>query len=423
MWTRFAPVLTLWSAFAMAADAPAVPVQPVVPDARAVAADRLHAAEARSGPESPEVIVPVIDLAAALLAAGDVDGSAASLGRASGLLDRYPEQDRALRLRVMLLQSDGLVRLGRLGDSNAILYKALDLANNATTIGPLERANVLERLAANEGRRGRLVRASAYVGDALELRKEHFGADSPEYAAALLRAAEWYRYSLDFRREVAAEKQAVAILERKFGARDQRLAIPLIRIATARIAQRSQRDDAISALDRAMALDFSPDPDAAFMKAEVLATQADLQLVFGRPEDATPIYVRSWKTIASHDQLGTEPANQYFSRVRQLYVSVPDVIANIGMIDLRYTVTPMGTVDDVHILNNSVPASDAASLGAKSEAGAAMWAAMRRSRYRPRIVNAEPVATPDLSFSSEFCMDPTEFVPICKGSANASAVR
>ncbi|MBL8201760.1 MAG: tetratricopeptide repeat protein [Chromatiales bacterium] len=393
------------------------------PGARAAAADRLQQAEATAGPDSPQVIVPAIDLAAALLAEGNADGAASLLARASGLLDRYPEQDRALRLRVLILQSDLLVRLGRLADSNKVLYEALDLSRRATSISPLEQANVLERLAANEGRRGRATSASSYVSDALALRGKHFGKDSPEYAAALLRAADWYRYNGNFRLEVDAEKTALAILEATFGARDPRLAIPLIRLATTRIAQRAQRGDAVAAMDRASALEFGPGPEDAYIRAEILATQADLHVVFGKPGDGTPVYAQAWRRIATHEQLGDAAANQYFARVRQLFVSAPDVIANIGTINLAYTVTATGTVDDVRIVKNAVPATDGSSQAARSDAGSAMWMAMRRSRYRPRVVDGVPVATPDLRFSSEFCLDPTQFLPICTGGANASAVR
>lgn len=394
-----------------------------MPNSRAGAADRLQQAEATAGRDSREVIAPAIDLASALLADGDVDGSAALLERVRKLLDRYPEQDRGLSLRVLVLQSDLLVRLGRLADSNKVLYEALDLSRRATSISPLEQANVLERLAANEGRRGRVSSSNAYVSDALELRGKYFGKDSPEYAAALLRSADWYRYNGNFRREVEAEKKALAILEARFGARDPRLAIPLIRLATARIAQRAQQADAVEAIDRASALAFGPGPEDAYIGAEVLATRADLHVVFGKPDEATPIYAQAWRKIAAHEQLGDAAANRYFAKVRQLYASAPDVIANLGTIDLAYTVTATGTVEDVRLLKNAVPATDGSSQAARSEAGAAMWMAMRRSRYRPRVVDGVPVGTPDLSFSAEFCMDPTQFLPICTGMANASAVR
>lgn len=386
------------------------------------AADRLRQVEATAGRDSAEVIAPALELAAALLAEGDAGGAAGLLERAGALLDRYPEQDRALRLRQLVLQGDLFVRQGRLADSNEALYAALELARSTPSISPLEQANVLERLAANEGRRGRITRASAYVGDALELRGKHFGEDSPEYAAALLRSADWYRFTGSIRQEIAAEKQALAILEARFGPRDPRLAIPLIRLATARMAQRAQRNDAVDAIQRAGGLEFGPGPENAFIRAEILATRADLHVVFGKPADGTPLYAQAWQAIAGHEQLGGPAANRYFARVRQLYVSAPDIIANLGTIDLGYTVTAVGTVDDVRILRNAVAATDGASEAVRSEAGAAMWAAMRRSRYRPRIVDGTPVVTTDLSFSSEFCLDPTQFLPICSGRADASAV-
>jgi hypothetical protein len=86
-------------------------------------------------------------------------------------------------------------------------------------------------------------------------------------------------------------------------------------------------------------------------------------------------------------------------------------------------VTAIGTVDAVRILENAVPAMDGAGMTVKREVGADMWHAMRRSRFRPRIVDGAPVATSDLSFAAEFCLDPDEIVPICKARAEASVAR
>ena len=161
----------------------------------------------------------------------------------------------------------------------------------------------------------------------------------------------------------------------------------------------------------------------AYIKAEVLATTGDLQVVFGKPEDSTPLYTKAWQAIASHEQLNATAANQYFGRVRQLFLSTPDDIATIGTVDMAYSVTPIGTVDGVHILENAVPVMNGNAQTVKSNVGGAMWNAMRRSRYRPRVVDGAPVTTPDLTFSSEFCLDPEEIVPICKSRANTSVTR
>ncbi|MDH4022582.1 MAG: hypothetical protein OEV14_05605, partial [Gammaproteobacteria bacterium] len=113
-------------------------------------------------------------------------------------------------------------------------------------------------------------------------------------------------------------EKALAVLEKHFGPPDSRLAIVLIRLATARISQHRHRDDAERAVQRAMALDFGPGSADACIRGEVLATSA----------------------------------NQYFGKVRRLFL-----------------------------------------------------------------------ATPDLSFAAEFCLDPEEIVPICKARAEASVAR
>jgi hypothetical protein len=399
-------------------------VDPAAQQARAAATERLKQIEAKFGPDASEAILPVIGLASATAASGDIEAFTPLLARANALLNRYPRHDPALGLAVLVLESDSLARQGRLRDSNDVLYKAQKLARSTTTIGLEEQANVLDRLAANEGRRGLVMRASSFNRDALKLREKLYGNDSLQYGSALLNAANWYRYSGDYARERNLEEAALVIYKEHLGQRDAQLAIPLIRMATSYTAQRTNWQEAERILQEAIGLEYTASRDDAFLRAEALASLADLRVVFGKPEDSTALYVDAWRTIGNHPQLGAPLANAYFGKVRRLFTASPDVIANIGAISLTLTVTPVGTVEDVRLVKNEVSKLDARGLyNPRSEAGSAAWQAMGRSRYRPRVVDSIPVATPDTPFSTEFCMDVNESSPTCKGKGDVSAVR
>jgi tetratricopeptide (TPR) repeat protein len=394
------------------------PVQPA--PSRAEMASRLAVVEQQHGPDSAEVIGPLIALANATVAAGSTAEAALLLDRANHLLDLHPEHDRSLRLAVFVLQSENLVRQGQLKPSTDILYKALSLARSTTTIDPGEQADVLDRLAANEGRRGDIQRASTFSNDALKLRADQYGKNSLEYAGALLRTADWYRFSANFSRERELENEALGILEGLAGPKDSRLAAPLIRIGTSYIGQRAHWEQAEQALQRAAALNFSATRDDALTKAEVLASLADLRAVFDKPEYTAAFYTAAWQAMANHPQLGVPTANAYFGKVRRLYVATPDKIASIGGLNLLFTVTPVGAVDAVRMVAAEGPharAQDQLDTDVKAEVGASAWQALKRSRYRPRVIDGVPVATPDLNFAIEFCMDPTQS---CKGRGDMS---
>jgi hypothetical protein len=161
-----------------------------------------------------------------------------------------------------------------------------------------------------------------------------------------------------------------------------------------------------------------------FTKAETLASLADLRVVFGKPEDSTAFYAAAWQAIGTHPQFGAPAANAYFGKVRQLFVAPPEEIANTGGISLVFTVTSVGTVDAVHIVANDVPNQfTAVRQNIKAEVGAATWRAIQRSRYRPRVIDGAAVATPDLNFSNEFCIDVGDVTLPCKGNADVSATR
>ena len=389
---------------------------------RAVAASRLATVEEKFGPDSTEVIGPLIALVAATVVGGDATKADQLLVRADRLLDLHPSEDRSLRLAVLVLQSENFVRQNRLLESNEVLYKALSLSRSTTTIDALEQADVLDRLAANESRRGEVVRAGDFTKNALKLREKHYGKSSFEYSSALLKAADWYRLSGRFDSERDLENEALAILENQFGPRDSRLAVPLIRIATSYTAQRVHWQQAEQALQRAAGLDFKSTRDDVFTKAEILASLADLRVVFGKPEDSTAFYVNAWQAIGTQPQFGAPAANAYFGKVRQLFVAPPEEIANTGGISLVFTVTPIGTVDEVRIVENNVPnPAAAARQDVKEQVGAATWRAIQRSRYRPRVIDGAAVATTGLNFSNEFCIDAQENGLPCKGSADVIA--
>lgn len=387
-------------------------------------ASRLAIVEELHGPDAAEVIDPLIALANATVQAGATAEADQLLGRANRLLDLHPEHDRSLRLVVLVLQSENLVRQGNLQASNDVLYKALSLARSTTTISPVEQADVLDRLATNEGRRGQIARAGSFLNDALKLRKKQNGKNSLEYASALLRTADWYRFSATFDGERDLENEALGILESQLGPKDSRLAAPLIRIGTSFIAQRVHWEKAEQALQRAAGLDYGATRDDALTKAEALASLADLRVVFGNPEYSTAFYAAAWQTIASHKELGAATANAYFGRVRRLFVATPELITSTGTLSLMFTVTAVGTVDALRLVTNNVPRAAMQTVedskGEKGQIRAAAWHAIQRSLYRPRVIDGAPVATPNLNVAMEFCLNPGES---CTGKGNISLAR
>lgn len=389
--------------------------------AQATPAEQLAAAEREHGAQSAAVIAPLVALASATLRQGDVAAAERMLTRADRLLDQHADHDRSLRLAVLLLMSECRAASGQLADSNKLLYQALDLSRTTSTIGPLEQASVLDRLAANDGRRGQITRANNYTSDALELRRKHHGEGSLAYANALLNAADWYRFSSQFKRERDLEHESLAILERRLGADDPFLAVPLIRIATSYTAQHARAAEAEQALQRALGLKFTGSRDDVITRAEAVASLGDLRVVFGRPEDATNLYVAAWQAIAASPVLGAPAANAYFREPRQLYMPDLETIAHEGSVDLRYTVTHLGTTDAALLTGDDLAFTDSESLGGKSSVLNAAWRSIRQARYRPRVVDGVAVPTPDRTLSLEYCVDSIRAASKCSGRG-ASAV-
>ncbi len=134
------------------------------------------------------------------------------------------------------------------------------------------------------------------------------------------------------------------------------------------------------------------------MHAQALAVSGDVQVVFGKEEKAADFYRNAWQLLA--DFLGPAEANRFFGREALLVFNFPDNPARgksgeayfeSGTVTSEFTVLPNGRLKDVEFRSDIAKLDDTE-----------FYKASRRARYRPRVVDGEPVSTADVIYKYRY---------------------
>lgn len=369
--------------------------------AREWAVKLIEAKEAELGAESPELIVSLINLAGLELQLKDWTSAQATTERAIAILDEQGEPEFAHRMELMLLRAK--VQLGWHEDEQARATVNDALAINAKN-RPVDKWYEAELywLLVEVARREQHERSGNQAcTDSLKARTEYFGKASVDLVPFIEDAADWYRASNQLSRERKLHEQSIAILVKNYGATDERLAEPLRDIASTYTISRKNPDKAREALERAANLEFGSGIQSVASQALVQAELGDYHVVFGDAQGSAAAYGASWNALAAHAELGAGYANRFFSEVSRLYYQQPDAPANTtkgadyfteGYVLTQFTVETDGSLSDITIVE-SVPVEMQERLFVK---------ALEQGRFRPRVVDGEPVTTPRVQMRNNY---------------------
>ncbi len=365
---------------------------------RATAQQLLKAAEDEHGKSSPELVRALINLAAAELKLSDWNSAMISTSRALDIL--HDSDDLNVQIFVLSLRSRAYGGSGDYKSATRDVDAALRLNRKTEHTNRHQEALLYQRLLEISARQRNLQDANRYASKMLKAARKHFGKDSEKYIPTLLLGADWYRSSGQLDRERKILWQCIEIMETVYGPNDGRLAHPLRRIAQSYIFSHKSADTAKNVLRRTIDLEFSTPGEAAANQAGAKAELADYIVVFEDPQTATALYEEAWKIMAEDSGIGAAVANQTFDSVKILYYQRPSKPATgrgtevfvEGFMEVEFTVTALGTVDTVDIVDFQPPEMK----------GVRFIQAYERARYRPRVVDGKTAATPNVSHRSTY---------------------
>ncbi len=366
-------------------------------DARDHLIQLIAAKESENGPDSPELVVSLADLAAVELELEEWEAARDLATRGLRILDAQPEDITTSRMSLLLSSAKAEIGLWNSDAARDILYEALKV-NKRVKPRDFEQDAEVHFLLLRDAMQEQSFRdGNAASTNLLKASTKHFGADSMEMVSYRRTAARWYRFSSQFRKERQQHMRIIELLEAGYGERNARLAESLRGIAATYMIPRRSPEKAKQALMRARDLEYPDDIEADILQVQVLSSLGDYYTVYEEPGPALELYEQAWHLMADNESIGADYANRQFANVMQLYFNSPDQPANSGKggdyftdghVLMKFTVARTGHLEDIEILERKPLQMDKEQF----------YKAARKARYRPRIVDGEVVATSEQRF-------------------------
>lgn len=365
--------------------------------ARDWAGQLIEAKELEYGADAPELIVSLINRAAVDLEVKDWESAQENTQRGLAILAEQPQDNQQQHMALLLTSAKAKLGLRDEKKARDTLYEALRLNKKHKPADKWTEADIYQLLVEVAKREFAHRDGNQATKNSLKARTKFFGDNRVQMATYHEEAARWYRWSSQYGEERKQHKQAIELLEAHYGKENVRLATPLMGVAETYMIPHKSPKKIETALHRAQALNYPDSAEATFIQARVLTNLADYHIVFDDPDRGIALYDEAWHLMANHAEMGAAVANQYFSATHRLYFNTPDKPASTGkgsdyftegFVLLGFGVSRSGRLEDIKVLE-SKPVQMREKL---------FIDAARKARYRPRIVDGEPVVTPDESF-------------------------
>jgi TonB family protein len=234
--------------------------------------------------------------------------------------------------------------------------------------------------------------------EALQLVERNHEPQSDEALAAIYKYAAWLREGNRYQEERDQYARALRTIRDYYGKDDLRQVRPLMSIGNSYRAQRIPDGQGSNALRDALALLLAQPDREPLLIAEALRDLGDWEVAFSKVNYEGAEYKRAWELLGAIKG-GDELRKQWFTGpnyvlrepISQRGISFePDAPA--GHVLVRFDLDASG-----HPLNVAVVESEPA--GFKDEA---VTRHVRRSRFRPQLVNGEPVPIQGLALQFTF---------------------
>ena len=239
------------------------------------------------------------------------------------------------------------------------------------------------------GRRKDAAREQKY---AFRIHKHHYDSTDPRLIPAIYKLARWYRRTHRLDSALELYDRALKILEQANGKDDPSLVYPLRQIAVVHRLTGYPKSEGETALMQALRI---VEQTAATTDKELAQVQVDLgdwYVATKRTKTAWNYYRKAWQLLTTEGSQSSQ-VEEYFGKPVQLLYKLPGANSKDwallrehsrgGYMEVEFTVTKEGTVADLEIVDGGLP----------FDLRHSVMRSMRFSRYRPRLVNGEPVVT------------------------------
>lgn len=318
------------------------------------------------------------------------------------------------------------------------LDRALLISHRTHGLFNPNQQSILRQLANSMSRTGQALDAERHVNYMLRVGERQYGKDNPEIVPLKCSVGDWHAQIGVFDHARRQYRESIRLIEKKLGPKDVALVLPLRRLAWSyvqelhfeanglldpyEVADPTRTYQFKSEVDRLGNTRFiSPEGQRALLRAvsilkdspnapqtllmETLIDLGDWYQVKQDPDKALPFYREAAQVHAS---LSATPkdrmrgAHSPFVLPQRLYYPVPGAVARSHQLDpnrseevyvqMQLTVAKDGSVKDAKLIDAS----------ALSRQASEIVNAMKDARFRPKLIDGEPVDTVDMDFREVF---------------------
>ena len=310
------------------------------------------------------------------------------------------------------------LELGVLDDAEDTFHRAQHIIHRQKGVYSEDQLSVVSYLTATNLRQRDAPAADLQQLFSLRVAEQAYGPDSIEILSTLNRLGSYFavrgrtipllaiaelRLERDilFKNSISMYDRAIEIIEISYGENDLRLVPSLRGLASARMMQVTNRRAAEDALLRSITIvDSNPNSDLTD-RAQALVDLGDLYIITSNGK-AGETYLAAWALLQETPQTQQLASSLFDSPLRLfprtspvLYLDrIPDAAGPNDQlfIEIQYDVSPEGRALKIEVLDRNVP----------NEQVRMLRQTLRASRYRPRIIDGELVATEALQIYQSF---------------------
>lgn len=355
-----------------------------------VAMKALSASQVAYGPKDARTVRPLTNLAHARQRAGDNAGAVLDYGAAIAIAEAAGGPRDAALFDAWYGMGYAYLVSGQSEAAQSALGTALQLHRVNQGLYSAQQIDVLHALAIAQRAQGRTEDADALQMRRNEVAERVYGLDTYEVSRVYVSTGRWFRNVGIPAYAIQLHATAVSILEKR-SADDPRLIEPLIELALSSSEYRRDVDEAplpasmqpASALARAERLAEGRTQGTAAERAALLIRVGDVQYSLGKREPALRVYAKATALLAAAGEKPPfdEPAFVTFKPPRPTPLQGPG-----GYALAEFTVETSGRASAVRIVETQPP-------GLPAAVGSSLSSAIKSSRFRPRIVNGQPVVS------------------------------
>jgi tetratricopeptide (TPR) repeat protein len=325
------------------------------------------------------------------------------------------------------------------------LERSLHITQASFGLFDLRQQDLLRQLAFSLTATWRGAEAQRYVIYRLRVAEKTYGEGDPRVLPAFCDAGDWFLDIAKFEEARSAFQVALNIVDQRLGEHDLAAVAPLRGMASTYMREQSYRAFAMALqgppyhiefdargaavrpagprrlngygerlLQRALRL-LDDDPQAPRQAlVDTLIQLGDWFQIKHSPTEALPYYQRAWRLIAAQQP----EENAVFGFPVRVYYPAPLIVfqnlmlpadeVEVHRVHMQFTVTADGAVADARMVEHNTSRKYADDI----------LDALRAARFRPKLVDGQPVPTPALDYTEVFRMTPQKLTSNSRRSAN-----